>query len=102
MKRGDLAKFVLSAMGSRDQISIDELRSVVFAAYSEEELLRRGTYANGQKTGARAAYAAGDPISAPARAAIVSRGIGHVVRAIGRRGWIEVDTKAGVARRVRT
>lgn len=103
MKSGRLKDAVLAAFGDSEEMTLDQLRAVVFSVYSEPELLRRGAYCRGVKNVAAAAYAAGEPISERQRASLVSLGIAHVVREITskKKSWIAFDKEKGAVTRVR-
>ena len=93
---------VLSALGQREEMTIDELRAVLFSAYSEAELMRRGTYRNGKKSQVQAAYICGHEITPAQRAQLANLGLNQIVHDIKHRSkWMEIDETRKVARRVR-
>jgi hypothetical protein len=103
MRKRRLKDAVLLALHARDQMTLDELRSVIFATYSEPELMRRGAYYTGKKSRAQAAYIAGEFVDESAKKNLVSLGISKVVRDTNERlkAYVVLDKQKGVLRRVR-
>lgn len=103
MKKRRLVDAVLLAFGSRDEITLDELRSVVFAAYSEPELMRRGAYYSGKKTSLTASYISGEHVDDSGKRLLVRLGISKLVMDLRRSGGggFTFDKEAGIVSRVR-
>lgn len=103
MRKFRVIDAVMDAIGSRDEITQDELRSVVFSIYSEPELMRRGSYYYGKKTRLTSAYAEGDWIDEASKAALVKLGIQKVISDLRRRGksYLVFNKERGTVSRVR-
>ena len=103
MRKARLKDAVMSAMGERESVSLDEIRGAIYATYSEAELMRRGVQRTGRKSKKQRAYMAGESVTGEERSQLVWLGINKVVADMKaqRCGWIEIDTQSGVATRVR-
>jgi len=103
MKNSRLKDAVLSAMGDRESVVLSEIMAAIYSTYSEAELLRRGVQRTGRKSKKQRAYMEGRAVTGEERAQLVSLGINKVIGEMKARkcGWIEIDTQAGVATRVR-
>jgi hypothetical protein len=91
-------------MQSTGELTMDELRAVVFSTYTEPELMRHGVHSGGGRSGQlRRAHIAGEPIDEIGRRRLVGFGIGFLVRKLKHQGsrWIVFDKEKGVVRRVR-
>jgi len=95
---------VLSAMGSRDEVSLDEVCAALFCAYTEVELMRAGTIASGRRTSLMSDYMEGRPMDADGRSKLAWKGVKKLMYDMKKNGfrWISVDLERRVARRVRT
>ena len=91
-----------SVFNGRDEVNVSEVFAVVFAAYSEQELLRLG--AHHRQTALSRRYKAGTPISDAERSHLVMLGVKKAARGAARcvgGVWFVIDSKKGVALRVR-
>ena len=101
MKNNQLRDAVLFKMNGRDEISMDEMRSIIFGQYSLAELMRRAAYRN-PKTKICRAFLLGDAISSKDREHLSHLGIEVVINNLRFQSkWIEIDKKNGVVKRVR-
>lgn len=92
-----------TTFGSRDEITIDELRAALLLEYSEAELLRRGARNRGSKRRPAACYEAGEPIEENERWKLRNEGLNLIVRlCVKPKKWIKIDKERGVVIRVRT
>lgn len=102
MRKARLRDAVLAAMGSRDEMPLDEVRAVVFATYREPELMRRGAYYNGKKSSLQAAYIAGEPVSDAGKRTLIRKGICKVLMDLRRnQSYVVFDNERQVIVRVR-
>lgn len=103
MRKGRIKDAVLSAMGLREHMTLEELRSVVFSTFSEPELMRRGVYYSGKKTRITSAYIKGEWIDEESKAALVRLGIEKVLMDIrrNRNPYLVFDKERGAVSRVR-
>lgn len=102
--RGRLKDAVLLAMQSNGELTMDELRAVVFSTYTEPELMRHGVHNKGGISSQLClAHIAGEPIDDVGRRRLVRFGIDLLVRLLKNKGskWIVFDKEKGVVRRVR-
>jgi hypothetical protein len=103
MRSGRRIDVLVRALGDRDEMPICELRAAVGSAFSEAELLRRGTWYCGRETKISGAYKRGDSITSSERCRLIELGISQAVNAMKRdcRNFATIDTKRGVVSRVR-
>lgn len=91
-----------SVFNGRDEVNVSEVLSVVFAFYSEQQLLRYG--AHHRLTALSRRYKSGTPISDADRSHLVMVGVKKAARLASRcvgGVWFVIDSKKGVASRVR-
>lgn len=101
LKNNELRDAVFLKMNGRDEVSIDEMRAIIFGEYSMYELMRRAACRN-PKTKICRAYLDGDSISDVDRDHLCHLGIETIINCLRFEShWIEIDKKNGVARRVR-
>ena len=100
--RRSVAESVRAVFGERDDVPVNEIYAVAFAAYSQQELLRFGTHCTSSAISRD--YRDGKPISDDARMRLLMIGVKRAARCAAKchRGvWFVIDDKKGVASRVR-
>lgn len=65
---------------------MDELKAVVFATYSEPELMRRGAYYSGKKSRLASAYIAGEFVDDSGKRSLMKMGMAKVLMDFRRNG----------------